>query len=177
MTAMSDIQKRYVLIGLAALAIILLAVLLYLQYNALDDLRAEVEEEEAAVDAAQNHLNRLFSHRDRAAEYRERLAYAKSKIPYAAQEDQMIRYIHSLADRHGLKAVEISFGERAEEEEFTTMPLSLTLEGSYTGIRRLLSDLRSGERAVRIDDLNFSGAGGNGTHLQVSLSASTFYRP
>jgi len=177
MAALSGTTKKYVIIGVAGLAFILGVVLIYIQYNTLAELRTEVEEEEIAVDEAHAHLNRLISHRERADEYEERLNYARGKMPDSSREEEVLRYIHRLVDEHGLKALDISFEDRYEEEGYTVMPLSLTLEGSYSGIRRMLNNLRRGERAVRVDDLSFAHAEAGGSELQINVFAKTFYRP
>jgi len=176
MFSLTGTTRKYVIIGAAVLAIILGLVLIYVQYSALSSLRAEVEEEELLVDTARSNLDRLLVHRDRAEEYERRLQFAGEKIPTAAGEDQFLRYLHRLSEQHGLEAVNISFAERVAEENYTAMPVSITLEGSFSSIRKLLADLRNGERAVRVDNLSFSRAEG-GSDLQVSISASAFYRP
>ncbi len=175
MLKLSGSKRQYIIIGVAALAFILGLVLIYYQYNVLMDLRAEVEEEEIAVDAAQADLNRLLSHRDRAGEYRDRLEFARGKIPEAAREEEVLRYFQRLIDEHGLKASEIIFEEHVEEEGYTTIPLSLTLEGSYSGARKLLGNLRGSNRAIRVDEISLSRAEG-GSELQISITANTFYR-
>jgi len=139
MLALSGSKRKYIIIGVAALALILGLVLIYLQYNILTDLQAEVEEEELAVETAQANLNRLLSHRDRADEYRQRLDFARGKIPRDPHEEEMLRYLQRLMDQHDLKAVEINFGGRIEAEGYTAMPLDLTIEGSYSGTRKLLA--------------------------------------
>ncbi len=176
MARLDAAKRKYVIIGLAALAFIIGLVLIYVQYNVLSSLRADLEQEELAVDTAQANLNRLLNHRDRAFEYEERQAYARGKIPRTAREDEVLRYIQRLLNEHNLKALDISFENRIEEDGYTVMPLALNLEGDYSGIMNFLAQLRSGNRAVRVDEIIIRRAE-NGSDLIISLSASTFYRP
>lgn len=177
MITLTGTKRKYVLIGVIGITFIVGLILIYVQYNTLGELREEVQEEEIAVESAQAQVNQLMTHRDRAEEYRNRLDFAKSKIPNQPREEEVLRYLQQLVNQHDLKAVEISFAERVEEEGYISMPLSMTIEGSYSGIRQLLYHLRGGDRAVRVDDLSLSRAGDDGSDLQISISANTFYRP
>ncbi len=176
MARLDAAKRKYLIIGLAALAFITGLALIYLQYNALSSLRADLEQEELAVDTAQANLNRLLSHRDRAPEYEERLAYARGKFPRTAREDEVLRYMQRLLNENNLKAFDISFENRIEEDGYTVMPLALNLEGDYSGTMNFLAQLRSGNRAVRVEEITLRKAE-NGPKLIISLSASTFYRP
>ncbi len=175
---LSSEKRKILIIALAVVLIILVGVLIYFQYNTLINLRAEVEEEEAALDAARATLERRLEHQQREDEYEERLDYALSKMPTQAEEEEVLRYIHHLAAEYDLRPVEISFGDHYQADEgYMNMPLSITIEGRYNGIRRMFSDLYSGDRAFRIDNFNITRAGGNGASLQVNISAYTFYNP
>lgn len=175
MKALSESSKKYLIIGLAVLVIILSGVLIYVQASVLSDLRVEVEEEEFAVDLARSRLTRLIGHRENAAEYEQRLETATRLLPAQPGEDQILRYIHRLADDNGLRATDISFGNRSVDEEYTTIPLSISVEGSFQDTRNLLRQLRNGERAFRVDNLSVTRAGGEGALLRVSISANAFY--
>lgn len=175
---LSGERRKYLIIALAVVVIALAGLLIYFQYSKLMDLRAEVEEEEIALEAARATLERRFEYQQRADEYEERLDYALAKMPTRAEEEGVLRYIHHLAGEYDLRPVEITFEEHYQAEEgYMNMPLSITIEGSYNGIRRLFNDLYSGDRAVRIDNFDVTRAGGNGLDLQVNISAYTFYNP
>jgi len=175
---LSGEKRKILIIALAVVVIALTGVLIYFQYNTLMDLRAEVEEEEIALDAARATLERRLEHQQRADKYEERLDYALSKMPTQAEEEEVLRYIHHLAGEYDLRPVEIAFADHYQAEEgYMNMPLSITIEGRYNGIRRMFNDLYSGDRAVRIDDFDITRAGGNGAYLQVNISAYTFYNP
>ncbi len=175
MKAQKSNIKDYLLPALAVLVVILSAVLIYIQANNLSNLRAEVEEEEMAVVAAQTRLTRLMSHRDNAAEYEQRLRVAKVLIPDRAGEEELIRYFQRLSEDNDLRVIEIRFDGRNATEEYTAMPLALIVEGSFQDIRIFLRQLRNGSRAVRVDDLRLARAGDADSFLRVSISASAFY--
>ena len=177
MPAISSSTKKYLPIVLAILVLVLSAVLIYTQYNALSNLRAEVEEEEMLLNASRARLNRLIDHRNNAQEYEMRLEYAIRMIPQEAGEDSILRYIQQLSKQYDMRAVEIRFDNRSIEENYTTMPILITLEGNYSDLQRLLRQLREGNRVVRVDDIRVSRTGAAGSELRVTLSTATFYNP
>ncbi len=187
MAKLSGTLKSNIVIILAVLIIVLSIVLIYVQYNSLVNLRDEVAIEELALDTARAELTRLMGHRDRAPDYERRLEYARSKVPNRAHEEELLHYIHNLVERYEMRAVEIRFADRVEDEEtgYVTMPLSITVEGEdialrregeYIALCRLFESLYKGDRAVRVDDINISRAGG-GNGLRVRITAGTFYNP
>lgn len=175
MASVNNSKRKYMVIALAVLVVVLSAVLIYVQANTLSDLREQVEEEEIAVLTAQTRLNTLMQHRNNAEEYEQRLRDAKRKIPDQAGEEEILRYIHRLADNNDLKAVEIRFGGRSEAEGYIAMPLSITLEGGFQDTRILLRQLRNGDRAIRVDDIRLNRMGDAGASLRINISANAFY--
>lgn len=177
MAALTEKSKKYLVYVLAALVLLLSVVLIYVQYTALSNLRAEVEEEEMLLNAAQARLNRLIDHRNNAPVYEMRLEYATRMIPPEPGEDAMLRYIQRLTSDYDLRAVDIRFDNRVDQETYTTMPITMTIEGSYPDLQRMLRHLRDGSRAVRVDSISISRSGAADSQLRVSLSAATFYNP
>ena len=175
MKKMSESSRKYLIIGLVVLVFILSGVMIYLQAASLSSLRTQVEEEELAVENARARLVRLNQHRANAAEYEERLATATRLVPADPEEDELLRYIHRLADQFDLRAQSISFGGRSQAEGYTVMPLSINVQGSYRDIQLLLGQLRNGERAIRVDSFNVTRGAEAGAPLNVSINANAFY--
>jgi len=166
--------RKYIIIGLAALVLILAVAVIVFQVNAIRDLRAEVKEEEQALEEARAYLARLQEHRDRAPEYEERLAFAERMIPPEPDEDRLLRYIHRLAYEYDLRAREINFDSRVDEDMYMIMPFTLEIEGSFRDLGAFLRHVYNGERAIRISDLEMSRGEGGGP-ATVSISARAFY--
>jgi Tfp pilus assembly protein PilO len=176
MAANSGTSKKYLVIILAILVVILSFTLVYIQNSTLANLRVEVENEEQALSIAQANLARLMNLRANAAEYEQRLAYAERMIPADAGEEDILRYFYRLSDEYDVKVLEIRFDNRSIGETFNTMPLVLNLEGSYSNLSRLLRRLRDGERVFRVNNIQISRTGGSGSDLRFILAASTFYK-
>lgn len=175
MAKLAGSSKKNLIIILAALVLILGAALNYIQYRAMSNIREEVRQEEEAVDLARAHLTRLIRHRDNAAEYESRLAVAKKYIPETAGEEDLIRYLYALSDNLDLQVQEIRFGSSSVGEQYTTLPLSLNLEGNYQSLRQYLNLLYNGKRAIRVNEVRISRSGGVGTAIRANLAVAAFY--
>jgi Tfp pilus assembly protein PilO len=176
MAANSGASKKYLVIILAILVVILSFTLVYIQNTTLANLRVEVEMEEQALSIAQANLARLMNLRANAAEYEQRLVYAERMIPADAGEEAILRYFYRLSDEYDIKVVEIRFDNRSVGETFNTMPLVLNLEGNYSNLSRLLRRLRDGDRVFRVNNIQISRTGGSGSDLRLTLAASAFYK-
>jgi Tfp pilus assembly protein PilO len=176
MAAMSGISKKYMVIILASLIVILSFTLVYVQNTTLAKLKIEVESEELALSLAQANLARLMNLRANAAEYEQRLVYAERMIPADAGEEGILRYFYRLSDEYDVKVLEIRFDNRFVGETFNTMPLVLNLEGNYSNLSRLLRRLRDGERVFRVNNIQISRSGDSGSDLRLTLAASAFYK-
>jgi Tfp pilus assembly protein PilO len=176
MAANSGASKKYLVIILAILVVVLSFTLVYIQNTTLANLRVEVEMEEQALSIAQANLARLMNLRANAAEYEQRLVYAERMIPADAGEEAILRYFYRLSDEYDIKVVEIRFDNRSVGETFNTMPLVLNLEGNYSNLSRLLRRLRDGDRVFRVNNIQISRTGGSGSDLRLTLAASAFYK-
>ncbi len=172
-----SISRTTIFIALAVLAIVAGSLLIFAQVNAVRGLRAEIEQERSALAQSQAELARLEQLRDSAPFYRDRLDALQRLIPAEPGEDTLLRYIHSLADEFDLRVVEVRFGSRSEAagNQPVTMPLGLTLEGSYPDLLEALHYLRNGQRALRMDNLRLSKMGAS-AEVRATLSANAFYR-
>ena len=172
-------KNELVIIVVGALVFLFVIAMAVLQFNNLQGLRVQVEDEEMAVNQARALLNRRMEHRDNASEYEERIEVLKVLIPETPQEEQVLRYFDYLAREYDLKVQQISFGGREENEEegYVRMPLSITIEGRYQHLIDLLDHLYNGERAMRVDTVGISLAESpeHRANIRVSISASVFY--
>lgn len=169
--------KPVFIYALALLIIILSAVLLYLQYTKLSDLRAEKEQEELALDAARLELTRLIDYRDNAAEYEQRFLIARRKIPPEPAEEEILRHIYRLAAENDLQVADIRYGSRSSGENYTAMPLTIILDGSYQDLRQMLRHLQNSDRAFRVNEIRINRSGGDGSGSRVTLNVNAFYNP
>ncbi|MBW6464683.1 MAG: type 4a pilus biogenesis protein PilO [Firmicutes bacterium] len=168
-------NRKYLIYILAGLVFILSVALIYIQYNAWSDLKEEIRLEEEELDLAMIRLARLTRYRENAPEYEHRLAVAKALIPDYPGEDELISYIYRVAEDSDMTVNDIRFENRSATEQYTIMPLSINIEGGYQELRRFLSNLYYGERAIRVNNIRISSSSGAETSISVTLSVAAFY--
>jgi Tfp pilus assembly protein PilO len=95
-------------------------------------------------------------------------------IPVEPGEESLIREIYHLAGDAGLRVTEIRFGTRTEGGEYFIMPLVIIMEGGFQGLLKILSDLRTGNRAIRVDGVRVSTQE-RATEVRIVISANAFY--
>lgn len=172
MPAKVTLNRTTLFLILAVAAVILGAVLIYLQTGINSSLREEALTEQKLLAQAEARLARYRQLRDQAPAYRQQLADLRRMIPAAPQEDELIRKIYLLADDAELRVVEIRFDERVGKEAFTEIPLAITVEGGYRGLLQLLDMLRAGDRAVRVDQIRVANQGAG---IRTVLEGRAFF--
>lgn len=170
--------RKMLFIALAVLALLVGITAIYFQSVKWRELETAVADEKLAISTAQARLNQLIIHRNNAPAYRQRLEDVQRMIPAAPGEEEILRYINQMAGDYDLRAPEIRFEGRIDDGAgYINMPLALTLVGSYTDIMMFLSRLRDGERAIRVDNINITRTGAEGSELRIAITANAFHKP
>ena len=105
-------------IGLAAVGIILLLVLVFMQLGNLNEARNRIAEEEDAIQMAEMRLQTLTEIRERAPEYEQYLYTLEQLIPQEAQEDALINSLQHLSRETGVELSQVNFDSRQENEKY-----------------------------------------------------------
>lgn len=172
-------RKSIIIIALVALLLILSIVLTILQVKNLQDLRESLEEEKIILAEARDTLERRIAYRENAPEYRERVRVLDLMMPETAQEEQILRYFHYLAEEHELNVQQINFGAGVpnEEQGYVSLPLSVTLEGRFINMIDLFAHLYRGSRAVRVDNISITLAPNPNlpANIRASITAIAFH--
>ena len=177
--SMKSSQKTLIMIVFASLAVIVGLVLIYFQVNNLRELNSQIEEEEIALEGARTQLARRMGYRERAPEYRELIRQFRILIPEQPEENNILRYLGNLAFEYDLYLIDLSFGERdpKPDQNYIGMPLSIRMQGNYSGLLNFLNHLYSGERAIRVDSISITSNGEVPANIIVIVSAYAFYSP
>ncbi len=166
------ISRPLLLVSVLMVAVVL--VLIYLQFGALNEKKAEAEAEALMLSQAQTKLASLRELAKRESEFNEYLAVFEQLMPAAAQDETLIVDMQSAADLSELQFKVIRFGERAENEGSNVLPMQMTFEGRFHGLLNLLEYIRVYERAVRIEEIRIV-LSQEEPDITVNLKASAFY--
>jgi Tfp pilus assembly protein PilO len=171
------INFRDVLIAIACVVVVaLLGLVIYNQYNNLQDARAAVQAEKEAITRAEARLAHLQNLKANEVELRAQLAYLEGLVPEKPSEDDLMNYIQSAANYAGIRFVQVRFQPRIVQEKFVEMPLTITFEGRFRELLTLLEVLRIGDRIVNVEFVRV-GQGQEGfPQIRVEMTGKAFSR-
>jgi len=165
------------MIVLVVLAIVFGIVMTVLQVMNLNELKAEIEEEELALQQAQALLNRRLQYKANESLYREQLRVYSLLIPEEAGQEDILRYFEYLADEYDIDLVDLRFDNRvvSSEQGFIRMPMVVNVEGRYQNMIGFLDHLYLGDRAVRVDTIRITQISGQVPNIRVVINANAFH--
>lgn len=149
--------------------------LILMQFNALNEGKARLVEEEQQLALAQTRLQSMIQLKAQSEEMEEKLELLTQLLPGTSAEDDLIVDLQSGADLSDMGLLQIRFGERMSNEGYEEMPLNLVFEGNYHEVLHLLDYLNAYERAIRVDELRMDLPQAEGTEMSVNLRVSAFY--
>jgi Tfp pilus assembly protein PilO len=150
---LSSTQKLIISI-LVVVVVVVAAILLLIvpQISRLSSLGAEIEQAEADYEAASLLLERRQAAKNRAAATESELLRLSNEVPAAPELPAFIIDLQNTANESGLDFVRIEPAdpESPEGEVWTTVPIDMTLEGSWADYVDYLHRIRGLVRQVRI---------------------------
>lgn len=171
-------RQSKILLGLAALSIVIGIVMIFLQVSNLRALKVEVEDEKLALAQAEALLKQRLEYQANAPFYREKARKLQQMIPTQPQEDDLLRLINRTVEEYDLRVHEIRFEARAPnaEQGYVRMPLVITIEGNFRNMIALLDYLQWSERAFRIDEIRIALITSPQSGIRTIIHANAFYR-
>lgn len=163
-----------VVLGVAILACMIF--LLYNQTGTLQEARAQVEQEELALQQEEARLLNLIALSKQASELEERKARAEALLPPLPKENTLITGMLDLGVTSKTDLLQVRFGERIPQQGYDEMPINLTFEGRYHGLLILLDNLQNWQRNVRIDEVKIGKGKDDYPWVKADLTAAAFYQ-
>ncbi len=174
------LKRKVVLqdILILALALLLLAAMLFAcqrQFQAMQEAWVRVDEEQLALAQAEARLQTLQAVQKEAPRYREQLALLDRRIPPEPAENILVSHLQALSLESAQVLEQLRFESRHSNDGYTEMPMQIRLKGSYHGLLMLLERARTGDRALRIDQIRLSGPEFP-AELNIELTVFAFHR-
>jgi Tfp pilus assembly protein PilO len=175
--SLTESRKTMIIIVISVVAMIIGLAMIFLQVNNLNTLRASVEDEKLALTQAEALLNQRLEYQANAPLYREKAARLKQMIPDQPQEEEILRLINLMVEEYDLRIHEIRFDTMVPDAEngYVRMPLTITIEGSYSSLIDLLDHLQWSGRAFRVDQISIALAGNPQGEIRTVILASAFF--
>ncbi|WP_347487651.1 type 4a pilus biogenesis protein PilO [Desulfoscipio sp. XC116] len=175
MTKSKRSREELLAIGLGAVAVILMAFLMYNQLTALKTGYADIAEERASLNQARVFYRELKQLESQAAEMRRHLAGLQNALPGDPGEDLLINDISNTATATGSELLQVQFAERVTQKKYVEMPLTIALAANYQGMLDFLDHLQNGSRAMRIEEFAISGGDQTSPFINADITITAFY--
>jgi Tfp pilus assembly protein PilO len=75
-------------------------------------------------------------------------------LPEDVNQDQVFTTVQKLSYKYGVSVSNMIFREAVDQEEYSELPVSITLQGDYSKVMAMLEDLTTGDRLVQLDSLS-----------------------
>ncbi len=162
------------ILGLA-LAVILVAFLIFNQAKALGAVRARFVEQELLLSQSEARLRSLIEISKDEAEAKERLLKFQDLVPDDPLEEKLITDLQTIADVSSMKFLLIRFGERVNKDSYIEIPMTIAFEGRYPHLLHFLPNLEEMGRAIRIEEVKIGRGRNELPEIVASIKASAFY--
>ena len=134
---------------------------------------AEISTIEAMIGQQQEVLRKMKDAEAKSAELEAQLMVLREMIPEGLEQNRFLVWIQQISSDASMKLTDVSFDEHVQEDGYMLMPLTLSMQGSYKGLLKLLSELMYNKRLVRVDDIDLTE---NNGILNIEIKAKLFYR-
>ena len=139
-------------------------------------MRERLQLEKQALAKEQERLLLLRRLEEEGPLFLQRLELFDNLIPEGTAGYELVRHLQKEASLSGVSLLQVKFESEKSSSSYTEIFLDLSLEGSFQALLRMLHALREGERAFRVDQMEFVPAGEETSVLRAALKVSTFYR-
>ncbi len=158
------------------LFVLILALLLFIQFNTFSELNASIENIKIAQDQAKEQLTVLYNTKNLIFSIEETLTYLEKIIPESPNESELIKHIYdSLVSPYG-NITNVSFGQEQVQDNLIELPINITFYGRYADMLQLLNNLETGNRLIRIDNISILEGSAGFPHLRVEIKITSFYK-
>ncbi len=164
------------LLILSGLVVLLLIVLIISSVNKINTINEQLEIETAKLEEDKNTLEKLKQLELLRPELEAANRVLTKQIPDIPSEHGLIEYIYSLSENDKNSFIEIKFKERQAKEDITEMPFSMSINGKYASMVKLLNNIADGERLIRIDEIQIENVDNVKGLINTSITANAFYK-
>lgn len=171
--------RRYVLAGVAGLAIVLLFFLFILnpKLSEITDVRDEVEQEQDETDSLRIRLAQLRQAQREQPETQARLAVFDRLLPSTPDLPSLIRQLQTAASASGIDLVSLAPSPPADltgAAGVQSISVNIQVRGGFFRLETFLTRLEDLQRALEVTSISIASGAEEETGLQTLSTALTF---
>lgn len=185
------LAKKHPLSVVCGLVIVVGGLLSYFRLDVIDVSQADYEAKASEAAKMVANVKNAPGFEEQAAEIQQLGKELDSRLIKVDQLAVNLQYFYKLEAENGVKLVDVRQNSparpRTAKPNFTAVPFSVTVQGSYTQVMKFLGALQSGRHFCRINNATFTKLGGivtseNGIapdsqELNLSLSLELLGQP
>jgi type IV pilus assembly protein PilO len=181
------------LIILGALGIVLLVVIYYFLLlspllQRLDEQAQARENKQAQLEQVQQQVNELEDVRRQSPDIERQLLELSKRIPAQPQVPTFVVQVQEIAGTSGVTQLSVDPEASTSPEgggDYRVVPVTMRFNGTYDEMQDFLLRTRNLARLVTVTNVDYTGAGGEGTtlnpsvetSLDVEIQAEIYYQP
>lgn len=172
--ASGKINTPYLIFG----TVVILLIILFATFRIvhIKETIASIDQEEQAYKENTAKLNQLMLISKKEEEFKQAISTMNGLIPDQAEDYDIINKINNFSSILDTNFIQIEFADMVVNNNINVMPFSLSFKGQYLSLIQLISDISSGERLIRIDDIDISQNDSVANSINVEIKARAFYR-
>jgi Tfp pilus assembly protein PilO len=147
-------RRSPIIAGVAAALVCALAVffLVLPKKSEVSDAQGELDQVKAETSSLQAKYQALIDARDQAPKARQTIRRVDQEVPPTVDEPGLILLLRNAAERSGVQFTDISVGSpvTATAGSFSSIPVTMTLSGTYFSLDEFLFRLETLSRAAKV---------------------------
>lgn len=167
-------NKNLVLLVVSSLIIVLLMTLCFFRIRHFNETSKLIRIGTQALEGKQKRLSKLKA----LDSIRPELEYAfkdlQLKIPQLPLEHELVDQIELLASSNGINLNQVQFNERVENNNVNEIQFTFSITGRYSSLISLLQNISTGERLIRVDEIQIVKDENVKDTIRADITAAAF---
>lgn len=169
-----NISTLYLMLG--AVVILMIIVFAVFRIVHINETVKSIDQEEQAYQDNTAKLNQLMLISKKEDEFKQAISVMSNLIPDKANDFGIINQIQDLEKKLDTNFIKIEFADKVVNKNINVMPFDLSFKGQYLSLVQLIKDMSSGERLIRIDEVDISQGDSIANTVNVEIKARAFFR-
>lgn len=168
-------QYLFIIIFLTAVAILGFFLVLP-KYQKLETAQVNIEAAEAKIASREEYLLDLKNLNKKVGEYEYELKIIDSALLDEPWPSHLFDYLSSLALENGLVMSQPSFSieSSSKEDKFKENKTTISLLGSYSSLKKFLTDIENSGKLFNVHKISFSSQNGEPFSFDLILSTKSY---
>lgn len=169
-----NIPTSTLLLIVSGMVAVLLIVLSVVKFNHMNETSKTIEQVSATLESNISRLSKLKTLEKVKPDLERAVDILSLTIPDQPNESSLMELINSLSVDNQTEFARVEFSEIKQNNNLNEIPLRLSFSGKYASLIDLLSQLKNGNRLIRIDEIIISKSDSAINDIKADITAVAF---